>query len=237
MTGIRAGMGVVALGLAVAGGVGAAHAQHGKHGPPPLVSAPYIALRDAFIDRIAEDGFFCRLPAPAIVVADQPLFGKFDRGSNNIITPDWSQLSPAGKAVFADLAGAGATEAQEQKIFDMEAHHWIFIVGEVHWWEACKELTLKLTPYQAELQAVRVALAYWRERDPEVVTQLAAIADELAKQPSLIPPGQDLPTYFNQHYLTTASGEEYLWLQAQVVKVALADPTELTLVQAMKRLE
>ena len=171
------------------------------------------------------------------MVADQPLIGKFDRGSNNIITPDWSQLTPQEKTVFADLAGAGSAEPQARKIFDMEAHRWIFIVGEVHWWEACKQLTLKLTPYQAELQAVRVALAYWRERDPEVVTQLAEIADVLVKQPSLIPPGQDLPTYFNQHYLTTASGEEYLWLQAQVVKLALADEHELTLAQAMKQLE
>ena len=237
MTWIPGRMSVVALGLVVGAGAGVARAQHGKHPPQPPISAPYIPLRDAFIDRIGEDGFYCRLPAPAIVVADQPLFGKFDRGSNNIITPDWSQLAPQGKAVFVSLAGAGGTEAQARKIFDLEAHRWIFIVGEVHWWEACKQLTLKLTPYQAELQAVRVALAYWRERDPEVVAQLAEIAESLMKEPSRIPPGQDLPTYFNQHYLTTDSGQEYLWLQAQVVKVALADGPELTLVQAMKQLE
>jgi hypothetical protein len=178
-----------------------------------------------------------------MVVADTPLFGRFDRGSNNIVTPDWTQLTPAEKSVFTQLAGAGragasgGTDAQAQKIFEVEAHQWIFIVQEVHWWEACKQLTLKLTPYQAELQAVRVALAYWRERDPEVVERLAAIVESFGKEPSLIPPGQDLPTYFNQHYLTTGSGQEYLWLQAQVVKVAMADPQELTLVQAMKQLE
>jgi hypothetical protein len=241
---IRGGfLGVAAVGLAIAIGGGVADGQKGKHSPPPPTSGAYIALRDAFVDRIGEDGFYCRLPAPAMVVADTPLFGRFDRGSNNIVTPDWTQLTPAEKSVFTQLAGAGragasgGTDAQAQKIFEVEAHQWIFIVQEVHWWEACKQLTLKLTPYQAELQAVRVALAYWRERDPEVVERLAAIVESFGKEPSLIPPGQDLPTYFNQHYLTTGSGQEYLWLQAQVVKVAMADPQELTLVQAMKQLE
>jgi hypothetical protein len=171
------------------------------------------------------------------VVADTPLFGRFDRGSNNMITPDWKQLTPEEKAVFAELAGPRGTDAQAQAIFDVEAHHWIFIVGEVHWWEACKQLTLKLTPYEAEMQATRVALAYWRERDPDVVARLTTTVDALSKEPSLIPPGQDLPTYFNQHYLTTASGREYLWLQAQLVKIALADDPEPILVETLKRLE
>ena len=233
MTGIWAGLCAVVAGLVVGCGVGAA--QGLRFNSPTLDTA--MRERNAFIDRIGEDGFYCRLPAPAIVVADTPLFGRFDRGSNNMITPDWKQLTPEEKAVFAELAGPGGTDAQAQAIFDVEAHHWIFIVGEVHWWEACKQLTLKLTPYEAEMQATRVALAYWRERDPDVVARLTTTVDALSKEPSLIPPGQDLQTYFNQHYLTTASGREYLWLQAQLVKIALADDPEPILVETLKRLE
>ena len=119
----------------------------------------------------------------------------------------------------------------------MEAHHWILIVETVRWWEACKQLTLKLTPYQAELQAVRVALAYWRETDPKVVDELTAIATTLDKDPSPVPPQQDFPTYFNQHYQTTASGREYLWIQSQVVKTVMAEQPELGVVQSLKNLE
>jgi len=242
MTGIRSGVfGVVAVGLAVAIGVGVARGE--KHPPRAPTPEAYIPVRDAFIDRIGEDGFYCRLPAPAIVVADTPLFGEYEKNTDTLISPDWTQLTAAEKAVFVELAGPGAsgasgtTDAQARKVFEMEAHHWILIVETVRWWEACKQLTLKLTPYQAELQAARVTLAYWRERDPEVVAQLFAIVEVLDKLPSPIPEGQDFPTYFNQHYQKTASGREYLWIQAQVVKAVRAEEPEPTVVQAMKRLE
>ena len=203
--------------------------------PPTLQTS--IDTRDAFIDRIGEDGFYCRLPAPAIVIADTPLFGEYEKNTDNLVTPDWMQLKPEEKAIFGQLAGQGGTDAQAKEAFEMEAHHWILIVETVRWWEACKQLTLKLTPYQAEVQAVRVALAYWRERDPDVVQKLTAIVDTLDKEPSLVPPGQDFPTYFNQHYQKNASGKDYLWMQAQVLKVVMAETPEPTVVESLKRLE
>lgn len=203
--------------------------------PPTLQNS--IDTRDAFIDRIGEDGFYCRLPAPAVVIADTPLFGEYEKDTDNLVTPDWPQLKPEEKSVFAQLAGAGATDAQAKDLFEMEARHWVLIVGTVRWWEACKQLTLKLTPYQAELQANRVALAYWREHDPAVVQQLTAMTDELDKEPSLVPAGQDFPTFFNQHYQKNASGKDYLWMQAQVVKTALAEDPQPTLVQTLNQLK
>lgn len=203
--------------------------------PPTLQTS--IDTRDAFIDRIGEDGFYCRLPAPAVVVADTPLFGEYEKTTDNLVTPDWTQLKPEEKAIFAQLAGPGGTDEQAKKLFDVEAHHWILIVETVRWWEACKELTLKLTPYQAELQAARVALAYWRETDPDVVKQLGEIRDELDKGPNPIPAGQDFPTYFNQHYQRNATGRDYLWMQAQVVGAVMAEQPEPTVVQSLKRLE
>ena len=236
MTGLRARVfGAAALGLmAAAGGLVARADKHGPRAPTPEA---YIPVRDRFIDRIGEDGFYCRLPAPAIIVADTPLFGEYEKNTDTLISPDWTQLTVPEKAVFMELAGPGANDAQARKVFEMEAHHWILIVETVRWWEACKQLTLKLTPYQAELQAARVTLAYWRERDPDVVAQLFAIVAELDKEPSPIPDGQDFPTYFNQHYQKTATGREYLWIQAQVVKAVRAEDPEPTVVQAMKRLE
>jgi hypothetical protein len=236
MTGIRSkviALATLLLSLATAQSQG----RKGKNANVPPEPWSSIHVRDAFIDRIGEDGFYCRLPAPGIVVADTPLFGEYEKNTDSIVSPDWTQLKPEGKAVFLELAGPGATDKQAEKVFEMEAHRWILIVETVRWWEACKELTLKLTPYQAELQGARVALAYWRERDPEVVQQLVSIAAVLDKEPSLIPPGQDFPTYFNQHYQKTASGKEYLWMQAQVVKVAMAETPEPAVVQTLKQLE
>jgi hypothetical protein len=231
MTSIRATWFALA---ALASGLGASHGEKFKN-PPTLETS--IHVRDAFIDRIGQDGFYCRLPAPAIVVQDTPLFGEWEKNTDNIVTPDWSQLKPEGKAIFMQLAGAGTTDAQAQKLFDLEAHHWILIVETVHWWEGCKRLTLHITPYEAEAQAVRVALAYWRERDPALVQQLVTIISILDQQPSLIPEGQDLPTYFNQHYQTFASGKDYLWIQAQVLKAVLAEDPQPTVVETMNQLK
>jgi hypothetical protein len=234
MNGVRtAALGAVALLLAAV----SAPAQKSKHAPPPPVPNAYIPVRDAFIDRIAQDGFYCRLPAPAIVVANTPLFGEWEKNTDNLITPDWTQLKPQDKALFTQLAGPGATDAQVRAVFETEAHRWILIVQTVHWWEGCKQLTLKLTPYQAELQAARVALAYWREADPAVVQQLVTIGDTLAKEPGLVPPGQDFPTYFNQHYQTTASGKEYLWIQSQVLKTLMEEDPQPAVVQTMNQLK
>ncbi|QMV19518.1 hypothetical protein GOB94_13095 [Granulicella sp. 5B5] len=242
MNGVRG----VVMGVAIVLSAAAGHAQfkvknekaeqRSKFKNPPTLQTS-IDTRDAFIDRIGEDGFYCRLPAPAVVVADTPLFGEYEKNTDNLVTPDWMQLKPDEKAIFAELAGPGATDAQAKDVFDMEAHHWILIVETVRWWEACKELTLKLTPYQAEVQAARVALAYWRELDPDVVTKLTAIREALDKEPSPVPAGQDFPTYFNQHYQRPASGKEYLWMQAQVVGVVMAEKPEPTVVEALKRLE
>jgi hypothetical protein len=233
----------VAIGLAVLLGTARAQGPQFKKLPPPskFKNPPLlettIHVRDAFIDRLAQDGFYCRLPAPAIVVADTPLFGEWEKNTDNLITPDWVQLKPEEQAVFTQLAGPGSTDKQARDIFEMEAHHWIFIVETVHWWEGCKQLTLKLTPYQAELQAARVALAYWRERDPAVVQQLVAIGDMLAREPSPVPAGQDFATYFNQHYQTTASGKEYLWIQSQFLKELMAEDPEPAVVQAVNQLK
>jgi hypothetical protein len=203
---------------------------------PPTLQAS-IDVRDAFIERIAEDGFYCRLPAPGIVVADTPLFGEYEKVTDNLVTPDWKQLKPQEAAVFTMLAGPGATEEQARELFEVEAHHWIVVVETVHWWENCKNLTLKLTPYQRELAGTRVALAYWKEHDPEVVAKLTAIAAALDKEPSPVPAGQDVPTYFNQHYQKDSTGKDYLWMQAQILKVAMAETPELTVIETMNQLK
>jgi hypothetical protein len=110
-------------------------------------------------------------------------------------------------------------------------------VETVHWWEACKNLTLKMTPYQRELAATRVALSYWREKDPDVSARRSTIAAELDKEPSPVPEGQDVPTYFNQHFQRVSTGKDYLWMQAQLVKAAIEEKPEQALIQAMNQLK
>jgi hypothetical protein len=239
--------GIVVAAVLVSGWGMDAHAQFaGKMKNPKEQQVPFknpptlqtsIDVRDAFIDRIGEDGFYCRLPAPGIVVADTPLFGEFEKVTDTLVTPDWKQLKPEETAVFYMLAGPGATEDQAKGLFDVEAHHWMVVAETVHWWENCKNLTLKLTPYERELAGVRVALAYWKEHDPEVVAKMTAIAATLDKEPSPVPAGQDVPTYFNQHYQKDSTGKDYLWMQVQVLKVAMAETPEPTVIETMNGLK
>ena len=83
-----------------------AHGQKNKQKNANIPPEPWTSVhtRDAFIDRIGEDGFYCRLPAPALVVADTPLFGEYEKVTDTIVTPEAhikfakaGMLSPDGR--------------------------------------------------------------------------------------------------------------------------------------------
>ena len=131
--------------------------------------AKATAVRDAFVARIHVNGFSCPIPVPTILVEDVPSFGQYDNKTNVIRTSDWTLLNPQERAFFFHLAGPGAKEADVRTTFDQATHGWIFIHELGHWWQACRSVNSRSGPYQVELGADRISLAYWREVNPRVV--------------------------------------------------------------------
>jgi hypothetical protein len=176
-----------------------------------------IALRDAFIQRIHAAGFTCPIAAPTIVVEDVPSFGQYLDESNTLRTSEWTLLRPEERAFFAQLAGPGADDAAVRAVFEKAAHGWIFIHELGHWWQACRDFTAHHAHYQVEYGANRIALAYWRETDPAIVTLMMSLFHGvLDHAPSPVPAGQDVETYFDKNYETLGPSPAYPWFQSRM---------------------
>ncbi len=179
--------------------------------------ASMTALRDAFIARVKTKGFTCTLQPPPILVEDVPSFGQYNYETNTLRTSDWTLLNPRECAFFTQLAGPGATEVKAQTFFEAAAHHWIFIHELGHWWEACTGVDKKQTPWEAELNANRVSLAYWREVDPAIVAFVEPVFQSVVDHaPSPLPAGDEMKTYFNKHYQALGPSPAYPWFMSQM---------------------
>ncbi len=174
-------------------------------------------LRDAFIARIHSAGFTCPIAAPTIVVEDVPSFGQYQPESNILRTSDWTVLRPEEKAFFVQLAGPGADESTVHTVFEKAAHGWIFVHELGHWWQACSNSNVHRSHYQVEYGANRIALAYWRETDPGVVTlTMSLFHGVLDHVPSPVPAGQEVEDYFDKNYETLGPSPAYPWFQSRM---------------------
>ncbi len=199
-----------------------------------LTRVQVTATRDAFVKAAVAAGLKCDIAPPKIIVVDVPSFGNYRSGSNELLTPAWSQMSEAGKQFFVRLAGPGATEDAGRNEFETSAHHWIFVHEMGHWVEACKHASFEGNPYGLELGANRLAGAYWREKDPELLVHMRAIfGGVLQHAPNPVPAGQDVETYFNANYEKLGPSPAYPWFQSRMCVTALDERPAPTFAQAI----
>ena len=174
-------------------------------------------LRNGFMQRIHSAGLTCPIEAPTILVEDVPSFGQYDDATNTLRTSDWTVLRPEEKAFFLQLAGPGSDESAAQRVFEKAAHGWIFVHELGHWWQACNDFTAHHSHYQVEYGANRIALAYWREVDPRIVTLMMSLFHGvLDHTPSPVPSGESVEAYFNKNYETLGPSPAYPWFQSRM---------------------
>ncbi len=95
-----------------------------------------------------------------------------------------------------------------------------------HWWQACRHLT-RPESYAAESGANRIALAFWREREPGfaagIVRGFAALLDST---PSPVPARESAQAYFDANFRALAQSDAYTytWFQGKMI-VELAAET------------
>ena len=184
-------------------------------------------MRDAFARRADEEGYrLC--PAPAIELADPPSFGRFDPDSNTVLqAASWSRLAPEQRQRFESLAAHTGGRRSAPAMFEEGTYGWVFVHELAHWWQSCRQAT-RPRSYGAEAGANRIALAFWRERDPLSRTDardLPLPAGGDARAP--VPAGMPKPQYLDDHFLAIAQGRSYTWYQADMTLelAAEAPPT------------
>jgi hypothetical protein len=184
------------------------------------VLAQLVALRDDFVKRIKAEGFEPSLPAPKIVLNNEPAYGAYDRRKNTLYVAVWEALEPYQRAQFASLFGQGQTGG---RAFDETVHRWVFTHELGHWWQACQQ---KVGPshYSQEYGASRIAAAYWRLEDPifmgMTAKRIAAVRTSLQ---NLVPESQQNERYFNENYERLGPTPGFIWFQCDAVSKVVAE--------------
>ena len=186
----------------------------------PVVDQLTVIAQD-FENRARLAGCAITAAIPAIVVDTPPQLSMYT-GPNTIHTSRWEELTPDGQAFFKRLA-TFAGNATGQQLFDDMFHRFFFVHELAHWLQfQTKDYTQD--GYQFELDANRVAVAYWREKDSAYLSAMLArfqrINDGL---PSPVPEGQDAEQYFNVNRSKLGSNPDaYGWFQTRMVIQAAA---------------
>ena len=223
-------LGVVGAGLVCAVGIAAGTAM-GQTAPAAASAkeeqaatlVKMTALRDEYVSQLKADGFVCSIAAPKIAVEDVPSMGQYDDQTNTLRTTDWTLLNPQERAFMRHLAGPDAQEPEMRVVFEKAAHQWIFVHELGHWWQACRGYMPTHTHYQVESGANRIALAYWRERDPSVETLMARLFHQvLDTMPSPVPAGETVEAFFDKNYESLGPSPTYPWFQSRM-NVTLED--------------
>ncbi len=192
------------------------------------------ALRNAFVMRLQSAGFTCPLSVPAVVVEDVPSFGQYRPEANVIRTSDWTLLNAQEKAMFVRLAGPNKNESDAHALFDV-AHQWIFIHELGHWWQACSGANEGRSHYEVEYGANRIALAYWREVNPQIAETMRPVFQGVVDHaPNPVPPGQSVEGYFDAHYEKLGPSPVYPWFMSRMNLAAFDEMPAPTFPAALK---
>jgi hypothetical protein len=101
-------------------------------------------------------------------------------------------------------------------------NRWVFVHELGHWWQACRHQT-RPHSYAAENGADRIALAFWREREPRYAVRIVhGYRALLTSVPRPLPEGAGVSTYYDANFAKVSQGNAYTWFQATMI-VTLAE--------------
>jgi hypothetical protein len=134
--------------------------------------------------------------------------------------------------IFERQAKAAGNGKTGEWMFEQSALRWIFVHELGHWWRACQHQ--KASFYDEEKGANRIAAAYWRERDPELMEftlrKFQRYVDDI---PNPVPAGESKEAYLNEHYESLGGQRAYIWFQVTMVLEVAAEKPALTFRQAI----
>jgi hypothetical protein len=184
--------------------------------PDAAVLAQLTQLRDAFLKRIDAEGYK-PCPAPQIELGDPASFGHFVAERNTVLVAAWTHLQPEERKGFEEMAQSMGGDATGRSVFENGTNRWVFVHELAHWWQACRHQT-RPQSYAAENGADRIALAFWRERDPRyAVGVVHGYRALLSSMPSPVPEGEAPPQYYDTNYAKVSQGNAATWFQATMI--------------------
>ena len=193
------------------------------------------ALRDMFINTIEARGFHVRLNAPTIVLDNPPSYGNYDDDKNVLHIAVWRALSEQQRNRFEHVSQLLNDGRSGEQTFEDSAHRWIFVHELGHWWQASQR-KISSNHYSVEYGANRIAAAFWREKDPNLMRRTE---DRMTRiKPSIqnpLPDGQRPEAFFNENYESLGPTPGYIWFQYSMVLSVQAERPLPTFKQTLAR--
>jgi hypothetical protein len=153
---------------------------------------------EAFARAVATLGLELGDP-PAVEVRSTPMLIFFSPGANQITVPWWDDLPPEHHALFESWGG---DRAGGKRLFRALFHRFLVIHEAGHWLQSRSDQR-KATLYENEVDANRIAVAFWRTT-PDGEAFLAEVETLLercvATTPDPTPPGEDAAAFFLANY-------------------------------------
>jgi len=191
------------------------------------------ALRVSFINDIKPFGYNLSLPSPVLTLDNPVSFGNYDDTTNILhTTSNWDALPQELKDFFNQAAKRADSSQNGESFFERATHKWIFVHELGHWWRACQKQ--KVPHYDEEMGANRIAVAYWREKDPAFMDwQLKVFEHFVSRFPNPVPKGISKEKYLNDNYDTIGGEPAYTWYQAEMIIEAYYEKPTITFKMAI----
>ena len=188
----------------------------------PPAPTPLRAVEGVVADfsaRAHAAGLPATVVTPAVVFRTTPALSVFT--PQGVFIAEWSALPPPAQAQFDAWATAGGSSWTGARLFD-EMFHWFLVPHEMTHWVQTRGGTQPLTDrYATEMEANRVAVAYWRQTDAgraRLDALAGVLASMYAKMPSPVPSGADPVQYFQTKYDALAADPgAYGWYQLRMI--------------------
>jgi hypothetical protein len=179
--------------------------------------AEHVALVEAFAQRADQVGFTVPAPRPVVAVKTTPRLVSYKPSAKGgtLYLPRWSEATPELVGLLGELSG-DCEGWSEQQLY-AELFHWFFGPHELgHALQAA--LWSGTGRYERELEANRIAVAWWEEHEPERLERLVGCLEGSAFVEGAEDPG---PAWFDEHYRELVrSPRGYAQFQFDMVVVA-----------------
>ncbi len=197
-------------------------------------------ILNAFYDAVVACG---RSPPfkPTIRVANKPGATLYDPASRAVVLVPYEILAPARRAAMDRFAATGTLGLSGREQYS-EVFNNLLVAHELgHWLQEVAQRPLN--PWQAEYEANRIMVAFWREYPAKLqsASPEKRLANFVAQAPTTPPPmpddaGMSVEVYFNTHLADIKSNPlAYAGFQKLMVRQAVAEqpiPTFCELVAA-----
>ncbi|KPF64283.1 hypothetical protein IP79_06010 [Porphyrobacter sp. AAP60] len=166
---------------------------------------------------------------PNLKVETHPALISYEPSDRTVRVSRYSELPPELQGLMTGWAEAAGME-DSQTLF-VDVFNSLLVPHELgHWAQHVSGRLAGLDRWESELEANRIAIAFWRIHETTggaLPARIDAFTGFLGRLPNPVPDGQDPRAFFNDNYETLDS-MQYGWFQGALMQEAWTNPENVS---------